>query len=59
MDDPFIGTLYKSDDERIEIDLPPLVYIVMPKAWPEALKPARPSPLRPGQAKPDVGLMRA
>ncbi|KAJ7652986.1 hypothetical protein B0H17DRAFT_1147223 [Mycena rosella] len=33
--------------------------LVMPVAWPQALKPSKPSPLRPGQARPDVGPERA
>ncbi|KAJ6624491.1 hypothetical protein B0H10DRAFT_2006163 [Mycena sp. CBHHK59/15] len=32
MDEPFIASLYKSDDERIETDLPPLVYDVWSSA---------------------------
>ncbi|KAJ7482494.1 hypothetical protein FB451DRAFT_1170362 [Mycena latifolia] len=31
----------------------------MPVAWPEALRPDKPGPLRPSQARPNVGLDRA
>ncbi|KAJ6472578.1 hypothetical protein C8R45DRAFT_936472 [Mycena sanguinolenta] len=33
--------------------------VVMSRARPEALKPAKPGPFRPGQARPDGGLVRA
>ncbi|KAJ6448702.1 hypothetical protein C8R45DRAFT_1132796 [Mycena sanguinolenta] len=33
--------------------------VVMSKARPEALKPAKPGPFRPGQARPDCRLVRA
>ncbi|KAJ6570397.1 hypothetical protein B0H10DRAFT_2433600 [Mycena sp. CBHHK59/15] len=36
MDEPFMATLYKSDDEQIEVDLEPLVY----DAWSSAEAPA-------------------
>ncbi|KAJ7240869.1 hypothetical protein B0H12DRAFT_1221655 [Mycena haematopus] len=39
--------------------LPGGLGLVMPRARPEALKPAKPGPLRPGQAKPDSRLRGA